>query len=219
MTEKTANGKEEGKRVGEELIQAFIDDFEAKKGLKCVKDAHAAFPIVWFGNAEEYFRSGRRVVTVGLNPSKNEFDPEERPRFDRVDLKSPDAAETLRGTLGRYFQGETWYRKWFGRFEAIANLAGASYMKEGTNRAIHIDAYSAIATEPTWSRLSAKDRKAILRGGENLFRSLLDELKPKILLFTANQDAIGEYFGDFGKPVESVRAEKADGSLSDGVSL
>ena len=38
---------------------------------KCIVDP--SVPILWFGNLKEYMDSPTKIVTVGINPSKNEF--------------------------------------------------------------------------------------------------------------------------------------------------
>ena len=91
-----------------------------------------------------------RVLTVGLNPSLQEF-PADRP-FSRFPL---DEGTAGRGrdhylyALSSYFRTDP-YRAWFRAFEPLLNGAGASYYEGFTSTALHTDICSPVATDPTW---------------------------------------------------------------------
>src|SRR5947207_5029597 len=98
-------------------------------------------PILFFGDSGRYQASRIRVLTVGLNPSREEF-PRADPfsRFEdprRVD-GSPDIdlVAYLR-TLDEYFRLNP-YRKWFDpSFEPMLNGAGTSYYVGRDSTALH----------------------------------------------------------------------------------
>ena len=139
------------------VMQEYIQDFINKQNLHYV--VKPAIPIVWFGNMEKYESSPKKIVTIGINPSWKEF---EEPRFDMVDLTSDNAIDKLRNTLNLYFEYNPY--DWFNNFEKVLPTLDASYYeKKATNTAIHIDIYSAIATNPIWRYLS-DDEKKIFNG-------------------------------------------------------
>lgn len=186
MTEQAANGKGKGKRIGDELLHAYIDHFEEKKGLPCVAAARAAFPIVWFGDSGAYFASEKKVVTVGLNPSSREFTWARGERFTLTRENAPKriAVGVLKEQLDGYFERKPY--GWFKAFEEALATFDAGYGAAGgkPNRALHVDAFSALSTMPAWSRLKAERRDefdALVR--PDLFLRLVGELGPDVLLF------------------------------------
>lgn len=225
MTKKTANGKRtENKRIGDELIQAFIDDFEAKKELPCVKKANAAFPIVWFGDSEAYFKSERKIVTVGLNPSSREFTWARGERFTLTRENAPKRidASVLKEQLDGYFERKPY--GWFGAFEAALAKFDAGYRAADgkRNRALHVDAFSSLATTPAWSRLKAERRDEfddLVR--PDLFLRLVEELNPDVMVF--GEKAWRELKRHFGKEwsgkhpawMENARWVGKDGNLNE----
>ena len=88
---------------------------------------------------------------------------------------------------------------WFGKYRKLLPMLGGSY-EEGTSRAVHIDLFSAIATDPTWSGLSESQRDTIRN--TKLFRRLLENLGPELVVFSGADGVLREEFGDF-REVES----------------
>lgn len=168
------------------MIRSFMDNFEAKKGLGCVEKAKAAFPIVWFGDSGAYFASEKKVVTVGLNPSSREFTRACGERFTLTRENAPKriAVGVLREQLDGYFERNPY--GWFKAFEAALETFNAGYRAADgkRNRALHVDAFFALATTPAWSRLKAERRDefdALVR--PDLFLRLVGELEPDVLVF------------------------------------
>ena len=171
------------------LIQDYIADFIKKQNLQYV--VKPSVPVVWFGDLDKYRQSEKRIVTVALNPSRNEFSS---PRFNIVDVNSVDALEKLTETLNDYFRRNPY--NWFRDFEKVLGTLKASYCeKRSENVAVHIDIYSAVATDPTWSKLSESQKMEIRR--TDLFEKLLGILNPDVILFSANQTVFGEVFSQF----------------------
>lgn len=184
------------------IIQDYINDFVRKQSLQYV--VKPSIPIVWFGDLEKYWQSKKKTVTVALNPSRNEFSSS---RFDIVDLHSANATEKLTKTLNNYFRWNPY--RWFRDFERILAMVGASYYENRSeNIAVHIDIYSAIATDPIWSGLSPFQKKKICR--TDLFERLLEALNPDIILFSANQKVFHEIFYQFKceKCAEDIHGKK-----------
>lgn len=194
-----------------EIMREFYEDFLKKKELIPEVIVKNSFPIVWFGNTRRFFHSKVRVVTIGLNPSDDEF-PQNNPA-----LRFPEACIAFeQGKMGRvcdslngYFEyNREPFWNWFIAYErALGSMPfGATYggMKKkclwAENYAVHIDFFSAIATNPTYSRLS-KEQQNVLQNIK-LFRKLFDYLTDGgedashvIALFSTSKEKICKEFG------------------------
>lgn len=184
------------------IIEEYIIDFIAKRNDPALKKVivENSIPVIWFGNIDKYLDSEKRILTVGLNPSNIEF-PEDNPqkRFDAVNLTLPVDSHMIEGlkcVLNSYFDKEP-YSKWFSSGEKVLDCLDASYYSDRgkNNQAIHIDIYSAIATNPTWGRLDKVDRciKPKIQNVE-LFKKLLVFLNPDIILVSTNKDIFNDVF-------------------------
>lgn len=146
-----------------------------------------SIPILFFGELARYEASRRRVITVGLNPSGEEFprdDPWKRfpggPTLSADPLNGPALSAYL-GELSRYFHVAP-YRKWFDRsFEPLLRGLDASYYPGAENVALHTDIASPVATSPTWSELPPAKRE-LHRGGAMLWRRLAEQLAPDVIV-------------------------------------
>lgn len=181
-----------------------------------------SIPILWFGDMNAYFSSGRKVVTVGLNPSLKEF-PEDKDRFPKAaglhgkKTLGPRDIEDYTAAMNAYFETEP-YSKWFNHFETALNPLEASYYanKRMPNRAIHIDIYAPFATEPTWSGLSPNQKQYIDKQSNGLYEDMLALLNPDVVLVSANKAVVDEqfqvkfkpYLGDADKGSHYLRAGK-----------
>lgn len=148
-----------------------------------------SIPILFFGDSEAYKHSGRRIVTVGLNPSRVEF-PEGEP-FRRFPV-----AASLRGTtrltgfydrylqaLNQYFNLDP-YSAWFGTFEPLLAGLRCSFYRGSRDAALHTDLCSPLATDPTWSKLSGAQRAGLEQGGVTLWHRLITYLQPQVILMS-----------------------------------
>ena len=121
-------------------------------------------------------------------------------------MERADAAEELAKTLNLYFKSNP-YTKWFRFFENVLSSLDASYYDgNATNTAIHIDIYSAIATNPTWGSFSDTEKRDIQR--IDLFKKLLKILNPDVIVFSANQKVFDDVFYQF-------RLEKCADNIGD----
>jgi hypothetical protein len=148
-----------------------------------------SMPILFFGDLQSYWWSPRRVITVGLNPSNQEF-PADDPwgRFPGGETLAPDklddeARSAYLKELAGYFETHP-YRKWFDRsFERLLRGLDASYYTDGASVALHTDIASPIATAPTWNSLEPWQRE-LHRAGADLWRRLVDLLAPDLIVLS-----------------------------------
>ena len=166
-----------------------------------------SIPIIWFGDMEAYKKSDLKVVTVALNPSDREFckNKGELPSFFRFpegqniykeNYLNDTNKNRLFKTLCGYYKNNP-YDEWFNCFEKPLNHIGASY-KNGNNIAVHIDIYTAVATNPTWGKLGKEQQQKISADRTRtikLFRDFVDYLSPDVILYSANRTELNRAFG------------------------
>jgi hypothetical protein len=194
------------------ILNECMTHFNHCQNLSIVKNVTAddgiVIPIPWFGDSDAFFDSKLKIVTVGLNPSGIEFrksrDKREKSingkwqkRFSIVDTKY--SVNQLKKVLDSYFDTNP-YMDWFDNFEYVLKGANASYFKnENKHTALHLDFCSPIATEPTWSKLGAQNKKKpktkltrkqerdekskLTVEGQSLFNRTLEILAPDIIIF------------------------------------
>jgi hypothetical protein len=148
-------------------------------------------PILFFGDSDRYRRSPFRVLTVGLNPSREEF-----PRADpflrfRGAAALQDAAEIdlsrYIASLNDYFRASP-YRQWFDpAFEQMLNGIGTSYYDGRNSVALHTDLCTPLATDPTWSRLDREEQVALEGSGRALWHDLVGALQPDLVLISVRR--------------------------------
>lgn len=152
-----------------------------------------------------YFKSKIKIVTIALNPSKNEFpeafDPTAKPRFIVKSL----VTDELYVALNEYFKFNP-YKNWFSHFESYINMLGASFggiMSKGIkyeNIALSIDYYSSIATNPTFSKLFEYKKNEIDQRA--LFFDLLRLLSPDIAIMSTAREYFYTVFDKRDKIIE-----------------
>jgi hypothetical protein len=128
-----------------EYIETRINRAAPKDG--CVVPGSS--PVISFGDA-----SKARVATLGLNPSRREFDP------GRHLAKTDGSVEQIMKACNDYFFG-TPYWEWFARFASILRAFNASYCNSS---ACHLDLVQ-WATNPTWSHLETSVKKRLIEDG------------------------------------------------------
>lgn len=155
----------------------------------------SSIPILFFGDLRRYSASPIRIVTVGLNPSRIEFPDADRfRRFPEASgLNSAAKDETFYRryitALSDYFRTDP-YMKWFNAYEYILHGLDGSYCDCAPNTVVHTDICSPLATDPTWSRLSADDRSELESHGASLWRRLIAYLAPDVLLISVAQNRL-----------------------------
>jgi hypothetical protein len=153
-----------------------------------VRVSRPSAPVLFFGDLDGYRRSALRVITVGVNPSGEEF-PAAAPwsRFPGSDVSSAAATreqiDQYLGSLNNYFDGPDPYRRWFDRsYEPVLNGLGGSYYRNDTFTALHTDVCTPLPTTPTWRFLSQAEQRALIVDGVPLWHRLVDELAPDVIL-------------------------------------
>lgn len=188
--------------------QAFDD------AAKIPSRVNPAAPILFFGDCDSYLASPVRILTVGLNPSLHEFpieDPYKRfPLLADQDVRAP--AQYV-AAMSRYFRVEP-YRRWFNSLEPILNGAGSSYYPQrASSTALHTDLGSPVATDPAWGSLPKNEKNELKRIGYNLWKQLITELQPQIVLVSVERTYIDR--SEFG-PLASWHVIHTFGYKRDG---
>lgn len=153
-----------------------------------IKDGNSkrAIPILWFGDLDAYKHSPIKILTVGINPSDVEF-KDDRGNLD-LDFRFPGSTaidpckvnpQEYADVLNGYFKSFNHPYKWFDRSEAALNGLGASYYDGEEIRAIHIDIRTPVATAQKWRKIGDK---TVFEDGIKLFKNLVDELQPDIMI-------------------------------------
>ncbi len=189
------------------LIERYWEDYVTHKDLSFV--VKPSIPIIWFGNLIEYFKPDNlQVVTVAVNPSDMEFkektddEPSLDVRFpgaknlfnrftnDKEPVDNRIVVETLWAVYNAYFI-ENPYKFWFNKFDKIFEYLPypVSYYPNNSNRAIHIDCRTALATFK-WKDLTKDQHDSI--SNKDLFKKLLYYLNPQIVIFSTKKDIFDE---------------------------
>ena len=151
-----------------------------------------SIPILFFGDSLGYFGSPLKVITVGLNPSRQEFPDASRfSRFPSAGCLSREAhldIDSYLASLNNYFR-KLPYKAWFDQsFEQLLAGMGASYYPGRSSVSLHTDLCSPLATDPTWSRLKTCDRSVLEIEGRQLWHDLVEALQPDIVLISIRRD-------------------------------
>ena len=179
-----------------ELQGVAIRAWEQHRAAEVAGLAHVvrpSIPILFFGDSKAYLASPLRAVSVGLNPSCDEF-PRAAPycRFpggERLDGSDPEAYLAV---LDGYFRHDP-YKRWFSpSFESLLRGMGASYCDGVGSVALHTDLCSPLATDPTWSRLSPQERTVLEVDGGKLWHELLEILQPSVVLVSVRRALLQE---------------------------
>jgi hypothetical protein len=147
-----------------------------------------SIPILFFGDSERFSASRLRVITVGLNPSREEF-PRVAPfqRFPGSDAFNGDNPDSYLGSLDAYFRTAP-YTGWFNpSFEPLLRGLGASYYDAAPSVALHTDLCSPLATDPTWSRLDPREQTVLEPAGRRLWHDLVEALQPDLVLVSVGR--------------------------------
>lgn len=180
------------------LISKTFDYFNKYKNLDFV--VSPSLPILYFGDLKAYSNSEYKVITVGKNPSDNEFRLKKDDSFSFVRFsKWNESSQNLVQSLNHYFEDQP-LRQWFSSFEPILNGMSSSYYKNDyPNTALHTDVCSPLATNPTWSKLSTEEQYVLFKEGFEIWKELVEELQPDIMLVSIRRDLFKKIFTGEGK--------------------
>lgn len=144
------------------------------------------FPILWFGDRNQYYQSKIKIITVGLNPSDLEVRADRTQESD-LKFRFPEFDGTQEGhirALNNYFRVRP-YKSWFQRaFQDLLYSFDSSFYDNTPNRALHTDFCSPYATSPTWSRLPKYLKEQLFKEGIKLWHNLVHELRPDYILMS-----------------------------------
>lgn len=208
-----------------QLIQKCWNDFQKAKTLPFV--IPNSIPILWFGDLNAYKKSDLKIVTVGINPSDVEFKLSARsPASYNTSYRFPLAQilvnnPSLNGSdikqyascMNAYFTNTdkhndlTWYKPWFGKYEAALNGLDASYTGSYKRTAIHIDLCSPVATTK-WSDLSSNQKVVLQSCASFSFNDLVKKLNPQVIITCVNRNLIkNNYINQYGNPCNENNAD------------
>lgn len=172
--------------ISELALEAWRLHRDAQTGTPPVRVTPHSAPILYFGDLDSYRASSPRVITVGVNPSGDEY-PAGAPwsRFPVAALAEaedvgPLLPDYLRA-LNSYFRLKP-YKRWFGSHEPALSGMGASYYDGATATAIHTDVCTPVPTSPIWSGLERHEWRSLAPGGVALWHRLVEELEPHVIL-------------------------------------
>lgn len=166
--------------ISDKLIEKTLKYYDTHKNKNVV--VKPSLPILYFGNIDAYRKSKLKVVTVGKNPSDNEFRLNKNDSFSFIRFSEwNEKSKNLITALNPYFEDKP-LKQWFSCFEPILNGLSASYYNSTYNHtALHTDICSPLATNPTWSKLSKETQSALYEEGFEIWKELIEELQPDIM--------------------------------------
>ena len=173
-------------------------------------------PVVAFGNPHL-----ARVATLGLNPSRIEFDVKGieldgvARRFETLGslgvnrlFDAPDAAiGRVWERCNRYFHGNPY--SWFLRLEEMLKAVGASYFED---TACHLD-LTQWATDPTWSGLGRRVQERLVADDAGFLREQL-RCEPIALLLLNGRSVLTAFERTFGGHLRLVDTPVTDGGTT-----
>jgi len=181
--------------VGLNLDGLIAESWQIYKEAFHTKDSpvvRRSMPILFFGDSDGYFRSAIRVITVGLNPSREEFPQSNRfARFPGAQGLYPSILGTAgypeyKAALDAYFRTNP-YWSWFAAWEPLLEGLDGSFHGGKSNTALHTDMCSPLATDPTWRKLPRNVQAELIRRGRPLWNRLVQVLAPDLILFSVAQ--------------------------------
>lgn len=139
-------------------------------------------PVLYFGNLQRYLSSPLRVITVALNPSPNEF-PEKQ-----WDMRFPGASEAAQkghfAVLNQYFEHEPLWEGWFKNLDWLLEGMESGFRAGRSSFALHTDLCTPIATDPTYSHLTEKQKREMEKVGLPLWYELAALLDPDVIVMS-----------------------------------
>lgn len=196
--------------INKRLLERTILYYEKLKLLDFV--VTPSLPVLYFGDLKKYMASNLRIITVGKNPSDNEFRINKKENYSFVRFPNWDNnKEKLTDVLNEYFEVIP-LKNWFSCYEPILNGMSASYYSQnGIHTAIHTDICSPLATTPTWSKLSNENKQLLFTEGHLIWIELIEELQPDLMLVSIPRGLFNAIFENKTNLFLSFK-EKKDGT-------
>lgn len=173
--------------ITKKLIGRTIEYYERYKNEKFV--ISPSLPILYFGDLNAYLQSEYKVLTVGKNPSNNEFKLNDHACYSFFRFPLWDSYKNnLTDVLNNYFKVAP-LKQWFSSFEPILNGMECSfYNDKKKNIAIHTDICSPLATFPTWSKLNKNEKEMLFKDGFLIWNELVNNLQPDCMLVSVPKE-------------------------------
>ena len=164
-------------KLSKKLYQKTFKHYDNFKDDDKIVGGH---PILFFGDLEKYFESVKKVVTIGINPSFNEF---KENRF-RKNIKTPYSLEQSLCNYFRRDKGRNPYTEWFDNYNKYLREFRCTFynIPSYPNRVIHTDICSPLATNPTWSEIEKRLKDDLFNEGFEIWKDLITELEPDFLV-------------------------------------
>lgn len=201
-----------------ELVNDIIISFnQIRESQKVI--TYPSIPILYFGDYSQYQKTKPKVITVGLNPSHNEFPTDSRfTRFreaENIDITntlSKNEVTTYLNSLNNYFKKNPY--NWFDSYDPILNGMNTSYYPNTVgNNALHTDLCSPFATDVTWNKLRDSTKYTLGREGRKFWYRLVEILEPDMILFSIARKYVERVmFKKSGWEVFTSITKKRDGS-------
>ena len=203
--------------ISKNILQSALSHYNKFQKLDFV--VKPSLPILYFGDLSAYTKSEFKIITAALNPSDAEF---KEFKYSKASfLRFPDynkSVETFYLSLNEYFKNIP-YKKWFGNpvvgnsgFLPILNgLETCYYDRIKKNTAIHTDICSPLATTPTWSKLSSVQQNKLFKEGFELWKKLVLEIKPDLILMSLKKENLKLLPLNFIKKIKSKPSSQSVG--------
>jgi hypothetical protein len=172
-----------------DLVESINNKYKNEQNFSVIKKQ---IPILWFGDLNKYLKSEKRILTVSLNPSNNEFRNPKKKISYSTQYRFPDyngSIESLILAYNNYFKKDkNPYGAWFkASFGAILQSFDASHYDINKNNALHTDIAIPFATDPTWTGLTNLEKLYFEPIGQKIWHNLIEILEPDIILISASR--------------------------------
>ena len=181
------------------IERKVLEHFDLHKAKTYVVEQ--SVPFFFLGDLDAYRKSHIKILTVGKNPSINEFkkaDPFENfPGWNKADLITASK---------QYFKINP-YKKWFNTFDPILKSLNASFYEGRPNTVLHTNVCTPLTTEPTWSKLRPTDKDELSKVGIELWKETIEALEPDIILMSVRENIVKSLCNNF-KPILTITKTK-----------
>jgi hypothetical protein len=170
------------------IVTETYNDYKSIHSNSTIKNV---IPILWFGDMIKYLISDKKIVTVSLNPSNNEFGSVKKGIAYSTQYRFPDYVGTIESLItayNNYFKiNRSPYHSWFkASFSAILQSFDASHYDIAANNALHTDIAIPYATDPTWTGLTNAEKHYFESIGQKIWHELITILEPDVILISAS---------------------------------
>ncbi len=193
-----------------ELVDGAWETFRAHKGKSYYLPG--SMPILFFGDLSKYTSSRIKIITIGVNPSKEEFPEDDLlVRFplmkNRLDcLESGRLGDLDKqayvNAISDYFAEQPY--QWFKASEHVLNQIDSSYYpKDGHhNTVLHTDFCTPLAVKGNWGKLTdgrGGQKASLLEPGNDLWYHLIEFLNPHIMIASVQENLASQIRGNFSR--------------------